>query len=148
MRHPVLAWGQVAALYFPSPPLWIPSFAEVTVLSVKHSRLAGGFCRAQARPQRGTSPRATFSRSALGRQSTVRQALPVESGHQVRLEGTLRATYEMEEPALLPWVTPLGRCAVYGWRSHWSSKRSRGCQPSSFLALSLGNLPCGMSPFM
>ena len=33
----------------------------------------GGLCQAPPRPQRGTSPRATFSHSAIGHRSTIRQ---------------------------------------------------------------------------
>ena len=42
----------------------------------------GGFCHAPPRPQRGTSPRATFSHSAIGHRSTIRHVSPVESRHQ------------------------------------------------------------------
>ena len=50
----------------------------------------GGFCHAPPRPQRGTSPRATFSHPALGQRSTIRQVSPVESRHRGLLEGTSR----------------------------------------------------------
>ena len=42
----------------------------------------GGFCHAAPRPQRGTSPRATFSHSAIGHRSTIRHVSPVESRHR------------------------------------------------------------------
>ena len=42
----------------------------------------GGFCQAPPRPQRGTSPRATFSHSAIDHRSTIRQDSPVESRHR------------------------------------------------------------------
>ncbi len=42
----------------------------------------GGFCHAQPRPQRGTSPRATFSGSAIDHRSTTQQVSPVESRHR------------------------------------------------------------------
>ena len=38
-----------------------------------------GFCHAPPRPQRGTSPRATFSHSAIDHRSTVRHVSPAES---------------------------------------------------------------------
>ena len=38
--------------------------------------LHGGFCHAQARPQRGTSPRATFSHSAIDHRSAIRKVSP------------------------------------------------------------------------
>ena len=50
----------------------------------------GGFCHAPPRPLRGTSPRATFSHSAIGHRSTIRHVSPVESRHRGRLEGTSR----------------------------------------------------------
>ena len=56
----------------------------------------GGFCQAPPRPQRGTSPRTTFSRSALGHGCTTRQVLPVESRHRGRLEGMF------SKPSLMP----------------------------------------------
>ena len=42
----------------------------------------GGFCHAPPRPQRGTSPRATFSHSAMDHRTTIRQDSPVESGQR------------------------------------------------------------------
>ena len=42
----------------------------------------GGFCHAPPRPLRGTSPRATFSHSAIGHRSTIRHASPVQSRHR------------------------------------------------------------------
>ena len=42
----------------------------------------GGFCHAPPRPQRGTSPRATFSHSTIGHQSTIRQDWALESRHR------------------------------------------------------------------
>ena len=42
----------------------------------------GGFCHAPRRPQRGTSPRATFSHSAIGHRYTIRHVSPVESRHR------------------------------------------------------------------
>ena len=39
-----------------------------------------GFCHAPPRPLRGTSPRATFSHSAIDHRSTVRRVSPAESG--------------------------------------------------------------------
>ena len=50
----------------------------------------GGFCHAQARPQRGTSPRATFSRCANDHRSTIRDAASVESRDRGWKEGTSR----------------------------------------------------------
>ena len=44
--------------------------------------LHGGFCDAPRRPQRGTSPRATFSHSAIDHRSAIRQGSPVESRHR------------------------------------------------------------------
>ena len=48
----------------------------------------GGFRHAPPRPLRGTSPRATFSHSAFGHRSTIREVPPVESRHRGLLEGT------------------------------------------------------------
>ncbi len=42
----------------------------------------GGFCDAPPRPQRGTSPRATFSHSAIDHRFTIRHVSPVESRHR------------------------------------------------------------------
>ena len=39
----------------------------------------GGFCYAPPRPLRGTSPRATFSHSAIDHRSPIRHVSPVES---------------------------------------------------------------------
>ena len=50
----------------------------------------GGYCHAPPRPQRGTSPRTTFSDSALDHRSTIRQVWPVESRHQGLLKGASR----------------------------------------------------------
>ena len=49
-----------------------------------------GFCHAPPRPLRGTSPRATFSHSAIDHQSTVRHVSPAESRDGGRLEGASR----------------------------------------------------------
>ncbi len=46
------------------------------------NELAGGFCDAPPRPQRGTSPRATFAHSAIDHRFTIRHVLPVESRHR------------------------------------------------------------------
>ena len=50
----------------------------------------GGFCHAPPRPQRGTSPRATFSHSAFDHRSTIRHVSPAESRDGGRLEGASR----------------------------------------------------------
>ena len=42
----------------------------------------GRFCHAPPRPLRGTSPRATFSHSAIDHRSTVRHVSPAESRHR------------------------------------------------------------------
>ena len=42
-----------------------------------------GFCHAPPRPLRGTSPRATYSHSALGHRSTSRHVSPVRAGIEV-----------------------------------------------------------------
>ena len=42
-----------------------------------------GFCHAPPRPQRGTSPRATFAHSAIDHRFTIRRVSPVESGIEV-----------------------------------------------------------------
>ena len=49
----------------------------------------GGFRQAPPRPQRGTSPRTTFSRSAIDRRSTTRQDSPVEGRYRVDWCGML-----------------------------------------------------------
>ena len=42
----------------------------------------GGICYAPPQPQRGTSPRATFSHSAIGHWFTIRHVSPVGSRHR------------------------------------------------------------------
>ena len=56
---------------FEKPALWLST-----------ANWHGRFCHAPPRPLRGTSPRATFSHSAIGHQSTIRHASPVESRHR------------------------------------------------------------------
>ena len=56
---------------------WILAFARMTnsggpEVWLDTANWHGGFCHAPPRPQRGTSPRATFSHSALGHRSTIR----------------------------------------------------------------------------
>ncbi len=100
-----------------TPPLWIPAFAGMTkgsrVTPFSYQSLMpagagtpryenpelwlgpanwhGGFCDAPPRPQRGTSPRATFSHSANGHRSTIRHVstcLPSRLGSSRRPANT------------------------------------------------------------
>ena len=54
---------------------------EMPVLWLGTANWHGGFCHAPPRPQRGTSPRATFSHSAIDHRSTIRQVPRVEGRH-------------------------------------------------------------------
>ncbi len=85
----------------------------------------GGFCDAPARPQRGTSPsprevfdRATFSHSAIGHRSTIRQVSPVESRDGGRLEGASRIGVRdmLSCQSLMPAGAGTPRCEN---RVHW-----------------------------
>ncbi len=108
----------------------------------------GGFCHAPPRPQRGTSPRATFSHSAIGHRSTIRQVSPVESRDGGRLEGASRigvrdmlscqslmpagaGTPRYEKPEL--WFGTANR---HGGFCHAPPRPQRGTSPSRYDPLS------------
>ena len=66
---------------------WILAFARMTnsggpEVWLDTANWHGGFCHAPPRPLRGTSPRATFSHSAIGHRPTIRHVSPVESRHR------------------------------------------------------------------
>ena len=77
----------------------------------------GGFCHAPPRPQRGTSPRATFSHSALGHRSTIRRVSPVESRDGGRLVGASRIGVRdmLSCQSLMPAVAGAPKCENETW---------------------------------
>ena len=131
-----------------------------------------GFYYAPPRPQRGTSPRATFSHSALSCQSKIRQASPVESrscGLAQRI-GTPDSTTPHPDPsggqapALHFLIPPSAVSLRFGrlrpwrvgievdWRAHFrtltGSLTPRICVPSTGLAGFAGTINPRTNPLI
>ncbi len=71
------------------PPIFVRRY-EKPELWLGIANLHGRFCQAPPRPLRGTSPRATFSHSAIDHRCTIRHVSPAENRDGGRLEGASR----------------------------------------------------------
>ena len=67
-----------------------------------------GFCQAPPRPQRGTSPRATFSHSAIDHRSTIRHVSSGRAGIEVDWRAHSRTNDELGAGSLRVEEEPAG----------------------------------------